>query len=440
MASGKRKRSASVFSSQSDREGSLSGARPVHLPHDSINPLSHSPGTLKQASTAGLAHYEQLPSLLIHGFPHRPLPRPADPARRRQAQQRTEDEEDDRGDETPGPVSDAEGEEDDGILGRRKDRAAERKRDAQDAHLGFLTGVVLRCLEEGDIERARRAFGLLRRSEVQGKPVDLRRNGLWALGAEILMREGEGKGGEGGAGGAQAAERVPRRWGAAADIGKVKTYFEGLIRQYPYNRLFPRSVSAVDFWPAMLGCEFYHIYTQHRLALERLEIEAETWEDVEDPIEEPIGYEEEEGEAVDELRLTGRERRLREEKDSIKQEILAGMRDVAKRMNDLMENQPYSTNLEMLRLRGMVALYMGDLVLPPAPRSPEEDFEGQSSRDYERDQARRMFRSIVEHGGRLDRWIEHFLDPDGVIEEEEEEEEPEAPMFFSSLPIRGYPT
>ena len=50
-------------------------------------------------------------------------------------------------------------------------------------HLSALTTVLHRCLGEGDIARAKRAFGMLTRAQ----DVDIRRGGLWAVGAEISV-------------------------------------------------------------------------------------------------------------------------------------------------------------------------------------------------------------------------------------------------------------
>merc|ERR1712093_213285 len=52
---------------------------------------------------------------------------------------------------------------------------------------------------------------------------------------------------------------VERRWGSREGLELAKSYYERLILEYPYNRQFQRSVSALDFWPAMVGCEIYGV-------------------------------------------------------------------------------------------------------------------------------------------------------------------------------------
>lgn len=435
MSSRKRRRSSSIFSSASSR------SQPVQprFVAGSINPLSHTPSTLKQFGIAGLPDYEDVPSRLIPGFPHRPVPRLAGQAGQTPAltqpvdrddsvEEADQDDEDDSEDAQTTATSDINS-------GRRKSRNAQRKREAQEKHLGFLTAVILRSLEEGNIARAKRAFGLVRRAEIHGRPVDLRKNGLWSLGAEILMRDGEQPLDSADASPGEAHleqkgtnHQIRRRWGSAANMPQVRLFFEGLIRQHPYSRLWPKSISALDFWPALLGCEFYNVYIEHSLGQERLEIESENWSDVGEP-EMPVDYSSGGDDSYHEPQRSGRDIRLREEKARRSQEAHADMREITRQMDELMQNQPYSSSHELLRLRGMMALYMGDLAMPPPPRSAAEEDEGRIRKEEERERARGVFLKVVEHGGKLDRWIEQLVGLDDYVDE------PDTPMF-SSLPIR----
>lgn len=464
MSSHKRKRSSSVFSSTSRASSQHA------LPADTINPLSHSEATIKQLRVAGLTEKDILPARYIANFPHRPittgsssLPHVADddsPA--------ASDDEEDGGSSTDavGATTDSGG----GSKKARSDdddkaRRARAMRDAQDRHLGVLTGVVLRGLEEGDVPRARRAFGLVQRSEVRGKPVDLRRNGLWELGAEVLMREGEEK--------SRSVVRTVddvghddddddddlvrpdeerrrdnraavRRWGSAANMPRLRVYLEGLIRQYPYNRLHPKSTSDLDFYPVLFGCEFYDCWVEHKLSLQRLDQDAETWSD-DMPMMHPDDdddNDEYDDQDEDRLRMTGRERRLRQEKADLALRAMATMRDLATRMDALLENAPYNRSPEMLRLRGMTALYVGDLGTPPAPRTEGEEVEGRRVRGDERARARVFFTKMRENGGRVDPFTEKWLegagdDDDGVDEAEEMDSAWGGLPFYSSLPMRG---
>ncbi|KAG6365966.1 hypothetical protein INS49_000142 [Diaporthe citri] len=433
-----------------------------HLPDDAINPLSHSEGTIKQLRTAGLTADDLLPSDYIPDFPHRPI-RPS-----HQQQQADDGSEDDKDGTDDGAGSD-----ESRADSAKKAQQRRQSRDAQEKQLGFLTNTILRALEEGDIPRAKRAFSLVRRSEVRGKPVDLRKNALWSLGAEILMRDGEVRsrsvmpgepGPEASAGEREdpgvedegAATRRKRRWGSAANMPRLRAYLESLVRQYPYNRLHPDSISDLDFHPVLFGCEFYDAWAEQRLALERLADESDSWSDgdldVVPEMDMPDYYNDDGGGAREEdsryrqgQSLSGRERRLRQAKAELGLRALAAMRDVAARMDSLMENAPYSRSAELLRLRGMVALYIGDLSVPPGPRTADEDEEGSRVKGLEQERARAFFVRMVKSGGRTDACTERWL-RDGNASEDDYGADDDDEGFqgsqwgglpvFSSLPMR----
>lgn len=454
-----------------------------HLPYDTINPLSHSEGTIKQLRTAGLTADDLLPSNYIPDFPHRPI-RPSH-------QQQDDEESEDSGADQDKDEDDraSSGSSSDGGPQHRARKARQRQafHDAQDSQLGFLTNVILRALEEGDIPRAKRAFGLVRRSEVRGRPVDLRKRALWSLGAEILMREGEVRSRsvlttaadpttaaaedeeeqDGGAGAdADAAGREEtratrqRRWGSTANMPRLREYLESLVRQYPYNRLHPDSVSDLDFHPVLFSCEFYDAWAEHRLALERLAEEAESWSEgeLEDDVLPDVdmrGYYGDDGDgdgagaggghAYRGDNLTGRERRLRQAKTDLGLRALSTMRDVAARMDGLMENAPYSRSVELLRLRGMVALYIGDLGVPPAPRTADEEEEAARVRGLEQERARAFFVRMVKNGGRADACVDRWLrdgngseDDYGADDDDDDYQGSQwgALPVFSSMPMR----
>lgn len=402
MPSHKRKRSASITSHS-----------PQPAPPNTINPHSHTEGTIKQLRTAGLSDADLLPSSYTPAFPHRPL-QPTTTTTTTTTHHLRD------------PAADNDDDDDDAPA---KARRAAQMRDAQDAHLGLLTQMMLRALSAGDVARAARAFGLLRRSSVRGRGADLRRDGLWSLGAEVLMRQGE--------------EEAGRRWGSAGSMARVRAYLEGLIRQYPYNRLHPTSVSDLDFYPVLFGCEVYSAWAEQRLALERLEREADAWSDDDldvllDPDDDEGAYDAD----ADRVPLSGRERRLRREKADLALRAGTAMRDVAKRMDALLENAPYNRSVEMLRLRGMVALYVGDLSMPPPPRTEEEEEEGRRIRGQERDRARTLFAKMIQNGGRpdafTDKWLSKAEDDDHAGDEDDDDMSSawSGLPVFSSLPMR----
>lgn len=300
------------------------------------------------------------------------------------------------------------------------------------------------------------------------------RGGLWSLGAEILMRDGEvrprsivpgqlGGGGDGGSGGrehqedqvgagggdgARSSTGPARRWGSAANMPQLRTYLESLIRQYPYNRLHPNSVSDLDFYPVLFSCEFYNAWVEHRLALERLDEESESWsDDLDIPAIDMPEYEDDmrADDRYHQHNFTGRERRLRQEKASLGLRAMSIMRDIASRLDGLMENAPYSRSTEFLRLRGMVALYIGDLSVPPPPRTGDEEEEGHRVRQQEQVKARAFFVRMRQNGGQADAYTDKWLGDrnagqDDDYGEDEDEDDHGAQWsglpVFSSLPMR----
>lgn len=240
-------------------------------------------------------------------------------------------------------------------------------------------------------------------------------------------------------------ERGRRRWGATANMPAVREYLEALLRLYPYNRLHPRAVSDLDFYPVLFGCEVYDAWAEQRIALERLDGDGDDGDYNDDRGEGvwagdvDMADEHEDGEDDDDsgLRhLSARERRVRQAKVELASRTLEAMRAVAMRMDGLLEDVPYSRSAEMWRLRGMVALYMGDLSMPPPPRTNADEERGTRLRDEERERARRSFRKMREHGGRVDAFTEKWLgggDDDSGADEDGDEDM--GGSAWSSLPV-----
>nr|KMM68598.1 hypothetical protein CPAG_04924 [Coccidioides posadasii RMSCC 3488] len=108
-------------------------------------------------------------------------------------------------------------------------------------HLGVITTILHRCLLEGDYVRAGRAWGLILRDEWGGHAVDVRTEGRWGIGAEILLwRDGqmaaagaEGGGGKGG---------YKTEWFSRRGFERAKQYYERLILHYPYRKHAPNAL------------------------------------------------------------------------------------------------------------------------------------------------------------------------------------------------------
>lgn len=365
-----------------------------------INPLSHSTKTLAQFTPAGHSPNLPLPSTLHPNFPHRPLPQPPSPLppHRRLSKTRTPSKKKppaaapaaapSDGDDgtatpepptspgtspspsppTPTPITPA-------------SSTPNRTTRAYITRVGALTTIIHALLGRDDVAGARRAFGLLVRARVYGGArLDLRRDRMWEVGTEILMRgagEGNGK-------------------------GELATYYAALAREYPFHRTHPGSVSAVEFWPAMFGVEMEGV-----------------WEGMVSGLEGVGGDGDGEGggEWDGDGELDGDGRRTREEQ--VRREALEKMRVLAGRMDDVMDARPFSVDHEMLRLRAMMALYVSDLAVGSGvgDEDGEEMWDGGVKERAEAiAKARSLFRVLKKTGGEIkEEWIERLL------EEEDEE-------------------
>ncbi|KAI1818478.1 hypothetical protein GGS20DRAFT_292330 [Poronia punctata] len=355
-----------------------------------INPLSHTPDTLHQFSIAGLSAEEDVPSKKHPGFPHKPLP---------ESRQRRPTHVPESG--TPIRYS------------------------ARIRHLNTMTAIMHRCLREGDIIRAKRALGLLLRT----KDIDLRLGNLWTIGSEILMRDGTG-----------ADED---NFNFNSNFSRVKTYLELLIQQHPHDTYRPYLTSAVDFWPALFGIEVYTLHVEYRRALQRIDTEYGSMDmdldldlDLDDEEEDSPPTKQEEQEEK------------HEEIDALRAETRRGALELATRMDGVLENAPYTTHAEILRLRAHVSLFVADLFLPSrlldrwlrrqgGEKREEEQYDyyyGQerkrrhmsrslrdvvrtpeergavASRREEQEKARRFFERVLAAKGRLEEWVMRFLD------------------------------
>ena len=124
------------------------------------NPLSLGDDQARQYRIAGLELDKELPSATIADFPHRGLPSPI-------------------------PAIGSGAEEHQFQYDSHINHSNEPS--LRSRHLSTLTAILHRCLLEGDIPRAFRAWAMLLRVEVNGAPISLRNSTYWGIGAELLI-------------------------------------------------------------------------------------------------------------------------------------------------------------------------------------------------------------------------------------------------------------
>lgn len=356
------------------------------------NPLSLNDQERAQYLLAGLPLDAELPSTTYTQFPRKPLPDDAII--------------EDGGWTTAGEQTDAE------IKKTRITKGSHLKL----RHLGVLTTIVQRCLLEGDIKRATKGWSLLLRAQVGGKGIDLRSTNYWGIGAELLIRSGQSRPlgkkplanvGEDSDSNHQdydddealrcRQEAGPPSWGSKEGIQAAKVYYERLILQHPYLRQFSATtLSSLDFWPAMLSCEVYGVQQEYAMSMAKMSmrVEGEAGDDTDEMSEEDSGMDEsmkpddfDSHQSMMEAKETRRLDRLdakREEKEKerewnkkeiIRRRALEAVTSIATRMDELMTGPPWTDSATLLRLRGCIALWVGDLSVSTAWAGPANEDE-----------------------------------------------------------------
>ncbi|KAG9227936.1 hypothetical protein BJ875DRAFT_21501 [Amylocarpus encephaloides] len=307
-------------------------------------------------------------------------------------------------------------------------------------HFGVLTAILHRSLLERDIPRATRAYSLLLRTEPSGQSVDIKSTGYWAIGAELLIRSQERPSNIHDVSGLRPRqdyeddeywEYLARRWnkdtsekewGSALGFERAKSYYETLILQYPYKKMFHKFTNGLDFWPAMVACEIYGIQSEQRKSWKRVAI----MEDRASPFSDDEECEQENYAQMYDQPLSPQSRRRERnyhqaeeiwtEKDNIRLTALNASESLATRMDETIQIPPFDKDASMLHLRGMLALYIGDLSLPAPPNEGGDDHDdrdrrllfyqrgsdhkiGRTKRQEEFEKARRFFEKLERECG-----------------------------------------
>lgn len=270
------------------------------------------------------------------------------------------------------------------------DSSESRKLTLHQQHLAIVTAILHKSLSERDYVRAGRALSLILRDEIGGRALDIRAEGRWGIGAEILLRQG-----------AQREQQTPMPqtdspmngvesdmatytagpWCTRQGFEDAKRYYERLIIQYPFHKHAASAVSALDFYPAMFGLWIYVVQAESQLNTGQPHRQVEVHKALQSNPPSP----------PDKGPLFSQ---------SSKGRTLEQAREIAARMDACMTTIPYSDDVELLRLRGMVALWLADLIDDLADGSSDADTVDDAGGDHatEAERARHkasdMFRRI----------------------------------------------
>lgn len=203
-------------------------------------------------------------------------------------------------------------------------------------HIAAMSALLHKSLLRHDYERASRALGLILRTDVGGRTIDIRAGGNWAIAAEILLRRTRssttGTDPELPTHDPPQARSTNARGEPVSKLGfeNAKALYEKLIIQHPYHKSWPGSINAVDFNIAMFNLWVY---------VAQQEKTAETTQN---------------GDASEQHSSD-------EDVASSLQQSLESANAIAASMDECMRSAPFGDNLELIRLRANVALWQKHL-------------------------------------------------------------------------------
>ena len=344
-------------------------------------------------------------------------------------------------------------------------------------HFGVLTALMHKCLLEGDYIRAGRAWGMLLRSKYGGRSINFCSEGRWGIGAEILLRRDQqlqqrrremaakhrrerdhgqdlGIGDEGEEETAAATSRAEEddlnlgegEWMTLSSFQLAKEYYERLILQYPYRHHRPSSTNPLDFYPALFGLWIYATEAAYKSAITRSRTagglpadysnNSSMLDDTLEPRSSPPQPQEPSEGAYARHANVVEEARQQAFDEAVK---------IAARMDEAMASPPYSDNAELLNMRGMLHLWVGDLMVPETDafrddwEVEEEDVEerlrrwqrrGEAAKALEErrsevERAKMKFRKVEAMGGELWEGARELLYSEGELREEDEDNDEE---------------
>ncbi|CAP99406.1 Pc22g21180 [Penicillium rubens Wisconsin 54-1255] len=222
-------------------------------------------------------------------------------------------------------------------------------------HLGALTAILHRCMLQGDYVRAGRAWGLILREDYRGFQMDVRNEARWGIGAEILLRRDEQK-----TSANPGTTKVPNPMESTPinfttkGFAAAKEYYDRLILNHPFTKSSPQSISSLHFYPAMFGLWVYITQEESKMTRKNISLRQE---------EEPEEFSEDEN---SESEFGHRRKSLNKTDAAItatRALELEKAQQIAARMDQLLGSPPYSDSPELLELRGMICLWIGDLLL-----------------------------------------------------------------------------
>ncbi|KNG85029.1 hypothetical protein ANOM_007710 [Aspergillus nomiae NRRL 13137] len=223
-------------------------------------------------------------------------------------------------------------------------------------HLAVLSSILHRCLLDRDYIRAGRVWGLILREEFQGNPIDVRAEGRWGIGAEILLRR-DRQLSDHASGSARAIKNGQKTEVSGLHFTRkgfeaAKQYYERLVIQYPFRKTAPDFTSSLHFYQAMFGLWVYVTQEESNAARQDIQNRQE------------VAPKEDTDDAASDLESSdGSSQEMQILVADIRAVELHEAQKIAARMDEVLVSPPYSDSPELLELRGMISLWIGDLFM-----------------------------------------------------------------------------
>lgn len=253
-------------------------------------------------------------------------------------------------------------------------------------HVAVLTTMLHKCMLDGEYIRAGRAFGMLLRLEMRGLKVDIRKDGLWGIGAEILLRRDT----------ANPMEATTKTtWFSEEGYRAARTYYDRLILQYPHRRTHQYLVSSIHFNVPMFGIWIFQVQERSQKLLQSL-VDGSSADEILAAL--GISLPDDEGSIPPDMYET------------VKTWELEQARAIQDHIVRLMMGPPFDKDQQHQKLAGMISLWIADLL--KATSKPAADVKVELSK------AASCFKLSTKYGGTV--WKEAELAAQPAPAENEE--------------------
>ncbi|KAL0261930.1 hypothetical protein SLS55_003364 [Diplodia seriata] len=179
----------------------------------------------------------------------------------------------------------------------------------------------------------------------------------------------------------------------------ARLYYERLILDHPFRQSNPKATSALTFYPAMFSLWLYEISQASRAAMATAERS--------DPDSEDAGSDVASDSELLKSHASAREVRIL----AVRVDELRRAREIAARLDDLLSSPHFDKRPELLHLRGMIAIWIGDLIAQihqseriidgHTPLEDESEMRDDGDREEHISKAKELFQLAKTFGGRL---------------------------------------